>query len=30
MAKKDFSFDDINAELKQLNPMGSIMADSTF
>ena len=30
MAKKDFSFDDINSELKQLNPMGSIMADSTF
>jgi RecA/RadA recombinase len=30
MAKKDFSFDDINAELKALNPMGSIMADSTF
>ena len=30
MAKKDFSFDDINAELKALNPMGSVMADSTF
>jgi len=30
MAKKDFSFDDINAELKQLNPMGSVMENSTF
>ena len=30
MAKKDFSFADINSELKTLNPMGSIMADSTF
>ena len=30
MAKKDFSFDDINSELKTLNPLGSIMSDSTF
>ena len=30
MAKKDFSFEDINSELKTLNQMGSIMADSTF
>ena len=32
MAKKgqDFSFDDINAELANLNPMGSVMEHSTF
>ena len=30
MAKKDFSFADVNSELKTLNPLGSIMADSTF
>lgn len=30
MAKKDFSFDDINSELKGLNPMGSVMEFSTF
>ena len=30
MAKKDFSFDDINKELADLNPLGSIMSDSTF
>ena len=30
MAKKDFSFDDINSELKTLNPMGSVMEFSTF
>jgi len=30
MAKKDFSFDDINSELKDLNPLGSVMEFSTF
>lgn len=30
MAKKDFSFDDINSELKGLNPLGSVMEFSTF
>lgn len=30
MAKKDFSFDDINSELKTLNPMGSVMEFSDF
>ena len=30
MAKKEFSFDDINKELADLNPMGSIMEHSNF
>jgi RecA/RadA recombinase len=30
MAKKDFSFDDINSELASLNPLGSVMEFSTF
>lgn len=31
MAKnKNFSFDDINAELENLNPLGSVMSNSTF
>jgi RecA/RadA recombinase len=31
MAKKNnFSFDDINAELAELNPLGSVMSNSTF
>ena len=30
MAKKTFTFDDLNAELATLNPLGSIMATSGF
>ncbi len=30
MAKKDFTFDDINKELADMNPMGSVMENSTF
>jgi len=30
MAKKDFSFDDINAELAAINPLGSVMDQSDF
>jgi len=30
MAKKDFSFKDLNKELADLNPLGSIMENSTF
>lgn len=28
--KKEFSFDDINAELANLNPLGSVMSNSSF
>jgi RecA/RadA recombinase len=28
--KKEFSFDDINAELASLNPLGSVMSNSSF
>lgn len=28
--KKQFTFDDLNAELKDLNPLGSVMEQSTF
>ena len=28
--KKTFSFDDLNAELKEINPLGSVMEVSTF
>ena len=28
--KKAFSFDDLNAELKEINPLGSVMEVSTF
>ena len=30
MAKKDFSFDDINKQLADINPLGSVMEHSTF
>lgn len=30
MAKKDFTFDDLNKELSGLNPLGSVMNDSDF
>ena len=30
MAKKDFTFDDLNKELAELNPLGSVMDQSNF
>lgn len=30
MAKKDFTFDDLNSELSNLNPLGSVMNQSNF